>query len=338
MSGPLVSVIMPVHNAARFVAPAVHSVLEQTYPNLELIAIDDASTDNSRAILEAIADPRIRLFRNSTRFGAAETKNRGIAEARGELLAFLDADDVAFSHRLARQVDWLRSHPSVDLLGSSIEHIDQDGRSLGCFDLAEPHPEALRIRLLFENRLAQSTVIVRRAVLDTHRFRREFEPAEDYDLWVRLASKGSLAVLRDILISYRVHDQNTSRDTGAMAGATHAVQVAQLSKLGICDPDAMLTETVASDSIPSLRKMSSIEQWLMRLRQANAASGRFDARALDQELSRRWLAVGFRAARLGVAAWARWRQSLLAPALSAGGLRLLVRSVRWELARTLGPS
>src|SRR5258708_7569819 len=122
MNSPLISVIMPVYNAAPFVREAVESILAQTLGDFELIMIDDASTDGSPEILARFTDPRCRLLTNANNLGAAETKNRGIAEARGEFLAFLDADDVATPQRLARQLEWLRAHPAVGLLGSRIEH------------------------------------------------------------------------------------------------------------------------------------------------------------------------------------------------------------------------
>ncbi|MEP6668721.1 MAG: glycosyltransferase [Chthoniobacter sp.] len=221
----IISVIMPVYNAAPYVGEAIRSALAQTLGDFEFIIIDDASTDGSREVLASFTDPRCRVLANATNLGAAETKNRGLAEARGEFVAFLDADDVAVPQRFARQVEWLRAHPNVGLVGSSIEHIDGAGNSLGFFDLSEPDPGALRARLCTQNRIAQSSVMLRASALGMLRFRKEFEPAEDYDLWVRLASQSELVVLGDVLVRYRIHDQSVSaRKNAAMLRAIAAIQ------------------------------------------------------------------------------------------------------------------
>ena len=334
MSTPLISVIMPVYNAAPFVDEAIRSVLAQTFADFELIAIDDASTDTSREILARLTDPRCRVLSNSSNLGAAETKNRGLTEAHGEFIAFLDADDLGVPERLARQLDWLRANPAVDVVGSSIEHIDSAGQSLGIFDLSQLEPRALRSRLLFQNRIAQSSVMLRRAALGTHRFRKEFEPAEDYDLWVRLAAKSNLVVSREVLVRYRLHEQSVSAVKGAaMQHAIAAIQDAQLHELGLSDPQGIHAATINAHPIPSLDLLQAIAQWLRTLQRANEEHKIHATDVFDTELRTRWLAVGTRARHLGIAGWTQWRRSTLARGNFAANLRLLARALRWELAR-----
>src|SRR6476661_6105481 len=126
---PPVSVLMPVYNAGRYVAEAVESILGQTYADFEFLIVDDGSTDRSRAILERYAarDPRIRLVsRPNTGYAAALNELLGLA--RGELVARMDADDVALPERLLRQVNYLRAHPEVVCVGTAVHLIDGGGR------------------------------------------------------------------------------------------------------------------------------------------------------------------------------------------------------------------
>jgi glycosyltransferase involved in cell wall biosynthesis len=334
MSTPPLSVIMPVYNAARFVGAAVESVLRQTFGDFEFLMIDDASTDGSRAVLAGITDPRCRLLFNETNLGAAETKNRGLAEARGELIAFLDCDDLALPERFAMQVDWLRVNPSVGVLGTSIEHIDAAGDSLGKFDLSEPDPRALRARFLFENRVAQSSVMLRRAALDDTAFRKEYEPAEDYDFWAHLAPKTNFAVMAPVLVRYRIHDRSVSAlKVAAMQSAVVSIQGAQLGQLGISDTSNLQPVVVGTESISSLALLDALSQWLGALRKANHERGIYDSAIFDRELCSRWIAIGERARGLGLAGWKEWRRLAPVTGPSMTAIQMLGRALRWELAR-----
>lgn len=337
MRAPLISVIMPVYNAALFVREAIESVLAQTLGDFELIVIDDASTDRSREVLGGITDPRCRVLANATNLGAAETKNRGIEEARGEFLAFLDADDLAVPRRFARQVEWLRAHPDVGVLGANMEYIDTTGKSLATFDLAELDSRALRARLLFRNGIAQSSVMLRAAALSKSRFRREFEPAEDYDLWVRMDC--GLAVLGETLVRYRVHEQSVSATkSAAMLRAVRAIHAAQLSGLGLDDSEDFHAAATAPGPIDSLDVLKGIAEWLCDLKRANQACEKYAPEIFDRELHARWLAVGGRAGGLGIAGWKAWRQSPLHETCLTTDLHLFVRACRRELARIIHPS
>src|SRR5437016_6143907 len=128
---PTVSIIMAVHNAERFLAAAVESVLAQSFGDFEFIIVDDGSSDDSGAILRQFAkqDDRIHLIARENR-GLTCSLNEMIAEARGEFLARMDADDLALPQRLAVQVKFMQEHPDVVLLGGAYELIDEAGRAL----------------------------------------------------------------------------------------------------------------------------------------------------------------------------------------------------------------
>jgi hypothetical protein len=183
---PVVSVIIPVHNGGRWVGEAMDSILGQTLSELELLMVDDGSTDDSVAQIESRAaqDARVRLFRQS-HAGAAAALNLALASARTPLMARLDADDVAHTSRLERQVAFLAEHPEVGAVGAWAIDIDAKGRLRGRRQ-PETDPQVLRQLLLRRNPFIHSAVTARTDIVRrVGGYRRAFDIAEDYDLWLR---------------------------------------------------------------------------------------------------------------------------------------------------------
>ena len=229
MELPLVSVMMPVYNGGPYLRAAVESVLAQTHPHLELVAVDDGSTDGSRQLLAefAAAHPdRVRVFQQA-HAGAAAARNRAIAESRGPWLAFLDQDDLWEPHRLA--VGLAAAEPGDDLVHSECRIIDAHGRVVQSRFSTEPcELHATLARAISHNPIYVLTVLVRRRAVD--RVGR-LDPAnrfgtDEYHLWLKLLATGSRCrYLDQILASYRVHGGNTSRDHLAiMFGETYAIE------------------------------------------------------------------------------------------------------------------
>jgi glycosyltransferase involved in cell wall biosynthesis len=206
-----VSVTMPVHNGERFVGEAIESILGQTYRDLELVVVDDGSTDATPEILSryAAADERL-VVHAQENAGYVAALNTAAALAQGELLARLDADDTAEPGRIARQVAVLDAHPDVAVVGGSLLVVDAGGRP---FYLARYPANAAEVRAALAERtpLAHPTVLLRRAVFDAvGGYREGFPHAEDYDHWLRIAREHDLVNLPDILARYRVHGANAS--------------------------------------------------------------------------------------------------------------------------------
>jgi hypothetical protein len=228
-------------------------------------------------------------------------------------------------------VEWLRAHSDVGVLGSCIEHIDIAGKSLGSIDLTELEPRALRARFLFHNRLAQSSVMLRASELNA-RFRREFEPAEDYDLWSRL--KCGLAVMGESLVRYRVHTQSVSATrAAAMLRAVAAIHAGELEKFGLRDSDHLHESLVAFDPIVSFDLFTRIERWLCTLREANQKNRCHEPEIFDRVLEARWCEVAGRAFQLGISGWKFWRNSVVHRASRRDDWRLFIRAIRQDLGR-----
>jgi glycosyltransferase involved in cell wall biosynthesis/GT2 family glycosyltransferase len=203
---PLVSVLLAAHDDAPFLGEAVESVLGQTLRDLELIVVDDASTDPTPALLEAIADDRLRVVRNEEQAGLAASLNRGLDLAGGRYFARLDADDVALPARLERQVEHLRAEARCAVVGSAIVDLDEEGRS-GATHVPPSRPTPLRWHALFSSPFFHPTVLVDREVLDAHglRYDPEYLESEDYELWTRLFAFADGANLKTPLVLKRVH-------------------------------------------------------------------------------------------------------------------------------------
>jgi glycosyltransferase involved in cell wall biosynthesis len=206
MSRPAVSVVMPVRDGAAHLEAAVASILAQDGADLELIACDDGSVDATPAILArlAAADARLRVLA-LPRQGIVAALNAGLATARADWVARMDADDVARPGRLRAQLGAARAHPDSAAIGGAWQVVD---RALRPRRVVTPpvDPAGIAAALLRHNCLAHPTMLLHRAkVLAAGGYRAAFRGAEDYDLWLRLAEHHPLHALPEVLIDYREH-------------------------------------------------------------------------------------------------------------------------------------
>ena len=209
---PLVSVLLAVHDDARFLPEAIDSVLAQTLEDLELLVIDDASTDDSPAILAAVDDPRLVVLRNEEQSGLAASLNRGLDRGSGKYVARLDADDVAEPDRLRLQVERLRLETRTAIVGSAVVDLDERGRR-GRTHVLPRGARPLRWHALFSSPFFHPTVLVDREALEAHglRYDPSFLESEDYDLWTRLFAHADGDNLHEALVLKRVHAGQASQ-------------------------------------------------------------------------------------------------------------------------------
>lgn len=206
---PLVSVIIPNYNYAQYLPQALDSVLAQTYPHVEIIVVDDGSTDKSGAVLRKYGD-RIRVIQQH-REGVSIARNRGAHESKGQLLAFLDADDVWLPMKLERQVARFLKDPDLGLVHCGWEAID----NLGV--VAEPHldgmegwvaKELLLLRRPVVNVVGSSAVVTRNVFEEIGGFDRRLSTSADWDFSYRLAINRRVAFVPEVLLQYRQHGTN----------------------------------------------------------------------------------------------------------------------------------
>lgn len=204
---PRVSVVMPVYNAERFLGEAIDSLLGQTFRSLEVVMVDDCSTDRSWEIMSDYArrDPRVRVFRNERNLGIVRTRNRAFqeADARSTYFAIMDSDDISMPTRLEHQVAFLDAHPDHALVGGHNLVIDEQSREIGLRRYPTTHEEIVRVMGRY-NPISQPTATVRRSALDAvGAYDEHFSRCQDYELWLRLAARYKVANLDEPTLKYR---------------------------------------------------------------------------------------------------------------------------------------
>ena len=202
MPAPRVSVILPSHNRVTHLPRSVGSVLQQGFRDLELVIVDDGSTDGTQAWVEALGDERVRYLRHENNRGAGAARNTGIAAARGELLAFQDSDDEWLPGKLARQVGYLDAHPDVALVSCTLRR-REPATGTDCLHPAAPLPagrEPRLRRLLLGNFMWTQTWLVRAGALRDLRFDERLLRIQDWDLALSLAQRFELAHLAEVLV------------------------------------------------------------------------------------------------------------------------------------------
>lgn len=218
---PLVSVVIPAYNAEPYVSQTLDSVLHQTYENFEVIIVDDCSEDNTWSVLQSYAavEKRIRLFQNKENSGVSKTRNFAVAEAKGELIAYLDSDDVWEESKLEKQVRLYLEKPDAALIYTGSAFIDAAGKRAS---YVMPVPEEIDYReLLKQNKISCSSVLVRREYMLKYKMEGE-NMHEDYAVWLRMLRDGAKAYgINEPLLIYRVSPSSKSGNKFHAAGMTY---------------------------------------------------------------------------------------------------------------------
>ncbi|OIQ99981.1 chondroitin synthase [mine drainage metagenome] len=213
---PVVSVQMPVFNGGKYLAEAVESILNQTFRDFEFLLLDDGSTDDSLRLLHQYAgkDSRLRVFSRENR-GVGETQYELAQLARGEFIAQLDQDDIALPNRLELQVDFLRKNPKVVCVGGAFQMIDGAGRYLTTLKMPQTNIEIQALILGGHGAITHSCAMMRSTQLKViGGYDKNYNLAQDLDLWLRLGEIGELANLKDVILKYRLHDKSLSETSG----------------------------------------------------------------------------------------------------------------------------
>jgi glycosyltransferase involved in cell wall biosynthesis len=293
----MISVIVPLYDAERYLPQALDSVIGQTLTDWELIAVcEPDSSDGTNEIIARYAqsDGRIKPLLNSRHLGIAASLNIGIRAAKGEYIARMDGDDVCLPHRFARQVEFLRDHPDVAILGSNIQFIDaQGGPGAHKSSYALEH-ERIKSDLLFYCEIMHAAVMTRKADIERHNlyYDDSYAASEDFELWNRASRSVRLANAPEILLYYRWGlGTSTRRNAGVGDRNYMAVIDRSCRELGLGFTPAELRLLY-----PRTRDMRlanggwarrTLEGAADRIAKANAAAGVYDPAALAATLERR---------------------------------------------------
>lgn len=228
---PRISVIMPVYNNAIYLQEAINTILWQTLNDLELIIIDDGSTDGSAGIIHEIQDTRVKKVFHTENMGIVTSLNQGLDLSQGEYIARMDSDDAAALNRLEVQAYFMDQNPTIDICGTGYT-----SNYLGPVKLNPMHHEEIKVWLLFNCCILHPSVMMRRSSIDRLGIRYDYNypHAEDYELWNRLSSCAKLANLPHNLMYYRAHEGQISNKYRVIQDhSARNIRQRQLSQLGI---------------------------------------------------------------------------------------------------------
>ena len=216
ISDPLVSIIIPVYNGARYVKKAIDSALKQDYPNFEIIVVDDGSTDNTEQIASSFGE-KVKYFKKNNG-GVASALNYAISKAQGSYISWLSHDDIYLPYKISKQISFLRENNWVyDVVYSDVEFINAKGESIGATDHLNRHKrELLNIGIypLIKGMANGCVLLIKKdAFKKVGKFKEELRTANDYDMWFRMFRVTKVGYMPGILIKYRLHnEQGTKTD------------------------------------------------------------------------------------------------------------------------------
>ncbi len=205
---PLVSVNMVVYNGERFISEAIQSILSQTYFNIELIIVNDASTDSTKKIIHSFNDDRIYYHENSKNMGECKSRIIALNLSSGKYVAVMDADDVSMPNRLTKQVEFLEENLDFGLVGSLAKVIDKKGNSTGIIHGRYFSNEMTMVYLFFKNCFTHSSFLFRKNILDKVGINKNKPLAVDYETAVKISRISKICNLNEALVKYRQHGEN----------------------------------------------------------------------------------------------------------------------------------
>ncbi len=291
---PKISVVMPVFNGADHLREAIDSILAQTFKDFEFIIVDDASTDNSRAIIKSYLDQRIKLFVNENNLGTAGSLNEAIGKSAGEYIARMDADDISLPDRFETQVKFLDENPQIAMVGTWARVI---GDKAGLLIAHPTDPAILRSNLIFHASFVHPSVMIRRGFFSNLGFKYdpEFRQGQDYKLWVQMSEKLRLANINKVLIYYRTHRKQTkTTDAAGQASNAFSVRREQILKLGITPTERELAIYMSICNLKTegtITYLRECENWLLKILEANKRMNMYDPISLRSVIADEWLKI-----------------------------------------------
>jgi len=290
MNRILVSVVMCVYNTPKeYLDEAVRSILNQTHKELELIIVDDAS-DIELYDDKLYTDTRIVLVRNDTNLGPAESRNRAFEIAKGKYIAIMDSDDISEIERLSRQIEYMENNKDVVACGTWFQ---QFGDKQNTVTREIDDNEYYRCCLLFGNAptILNPSVMLRKSVLDEYEicYDLRLRKAEDYKMWVQLSAIGKCTNIHEVLLNYRVHNNQTSQilRTKDVSDYDWVVMKEQYDALGIKlsdEDEAMLRKDFRRVDVEAYTYF----KWLQRLLEANKQKEIYQQDKLNMRIEEQW--------------------------------------------------
>lgn len=287
MNNSVISVILPVYNCSDFVSNSVNSILNQTFEDFELLIIDDASTDNTYEIVGALDDPRIRIIKKPENTGYTNSLNMGIEMANGKYIARMDGDDFSYPQRFQKQIQFFNSNPDAIVCGTNYKFMNSHE-----VNNHPSSPEEVRVHLLAGCYVAHPTVMFKKEVLlkNNLRYNPEFEPAEDYNLWVEMSRYGQIGNIPEVLLDYRTHiNQVSQKFSGRQQRYTDHARLKMVSYLvpEMTKEQKSIHLSLVNPFASKRPEIWKMKKWVSSLKNANVEKGVFEQKILEDFLDQK---------------------------------------------------
>jgi glycosyltransferase involved in cell wall biosynthesis len=312
MNTAVITVLMPVYNAERYLREAIDSILSQTYSNFEFMIINDGSTDSSENIILSYNDPRIRYIKNEQNIRLIATLNKGIELCRTKYIVRMDADDISVADRVQIQFDFMEANEDVAICGSWFRFVGSEQ----IIRYKRTHDEIM-LKMLYQCHICHPAIIIRKKFIDELeiKFDSDMPHAEDYDLFTRVGERHKLANVQQVLLQYRVHESSVSfKNKQTQDDNSLRIKKRLFNKIGI---DA------SENEIELFRKISQYEyaktedlihetrEILEKLLYANEKSAFFKKDFFRKALAQFWFNTCYNLAGIGFWVKREYRSSLL---------------------------
>ncbi len=295
METPLVTVFIAVYNAENYITKSLISIINQTYDNLEILIVDDCSTDSTREKIAEFKDDRIRLIKNKKNMGIPYTRNIGLENAKGKYLAIMDADDISNLNRIEKQVKHMEDNKQIDALGTDYEYIGK--RVKRKVRNKYIYPEEIKVRLLFSSPIANPTAMIRMDTVKTYqlKYNEKCFVAQDYDFWLQMSKVGKLEILPVCLFKYRTGHLNISKITRKTKAIKRKTIIDGIRKdainyynIPLSDQEIELYNMFFSDNINIYNKIShnEISKLLNKIIKYNESKGIFNKEVFNSVIHR----------------------------------------------------
>jgi glycosyltransferase involved in cell wall biosynthesis len=292
MKSPKITAFMAAYNASGYIEESICSILNQTFGDFELIIIDDGSTDDTALVVKKFKDSRIRFIQNDGNKGLPFTRNRLLELGKGEYIAILDSDDVAYPDRFQLQLNFFSSHPEVALCGGHGKIINENGIEADK-KIIVPTSDSINMQILFGNPFINSSTMFKTQVFRELNGYRDFALAEDFDLFIRISEKYKVANIDAFLVKYRIHGENITikRSEDQEKNELKILKNIQ-SNLGM--PFNTNSLNMHKELFTNNLNEAHFAEYLELLRAmkiANTKSNRFDIIKLNQFLFNKWYEI-----------------------------------------------
>lgn len=277
-----------------FLEEAVKSVLDQTYKNFEFVIVNDGSTVDVASVIHNFDDPRIVFINNSENKGLTACLNQGLSKCTGVFIARMDDDDICVENRLERQIDFFNANKTANIVGSDVEVFGQESR-VSHYLLKDSRNEQ-QVDLFFRNvGLAHPSVMIRKSFLNKYhiKYNESLIKGQDYGLWVDCTQFDKLYCIPEILLKYRIHDQQASKKAkDKQIIAQRLIGLEQLHRMGIVPDDSEIDIHLAlcnNAEVLSLKKLDCMGRWILKIEKANKKLCYLDNRVFRRELGKKFI-------------------------------------------------